>query len=119
MQAIAAFKIADLVPLEGQISYDDIVAQTPITSEMTARLLRYAITMRIFREAEPGIVAHTFASRALRHSPANDWLQSGTHEMWPAAVKVRTYFIIRSSLLVRLMAFRWLRLFKSGQRLKK
>ncbi|KAH3905852.1 hypothetical protein HBH56_214420 [Parastagonospora nodorum] len=62
MQAISEFKIADLVPLRGQISCDDIATQTPITSEMTARLLRYAMTMRIFREPEPGMVVHTAVS---------------------------------------------------------
>ncbi|EAT77356.1 hypothetical protein SNOG_15131 [Parastagonospora nodorum SN15] len=60
--AISEFKIADLVPLRGQISCDDIATQTPITSEMTARLLRYAMTMRIFREPEPGMVVHTAVS---------------------------------------------------------
>lgn len=119
MQAIAEFKIADLVPLQGQISYDDIATQTLITSEMTARLLRYAMTMRIFHEPEPGMVAHTAASRALSHSPANDWLRSGTQEMWPAAVKVLTAFLMRGELIVRLMVPRWSRLFKSGQRPKK
>ncbi|EPE28206.1 S-adenosyl-L-methionine-dependent methyltransferase [Glarea lozoyensis ATCC 20868] len=88
MQAIAEFKMADLVPLKNQISFDDIASQTPLTSEMTARILRHAMTMRIFREPEPGMVAHTAASRTLSHSPANDWLAAGTKEMWPAATKM-------------------------------
>jgi hypothetical protein len=33
-------------------------------------------------------VGHTAASRLLHKSAANDWLRSGTSEMWPAAVKV-------------------------------
>lgn len=77
-----------MVPLNGQVSFDDIASPTPMTSEMTARLLRHAMTMRIFREPEPGMVAHTAASRILSHSPANDWLYAGTTEMWPAATKV-------------------------------
>ena len=88
MQAISEFKIADLVPLKGQASFDDIASQTPLTSDMTARLLRHAMTMRIFREPEPGMVAHTAASRILNNSAANDWLYAGTTEMWPAATKV-------------------------------
>ncbi|PHH75739.1 hypothetical protein CDD82_4305 [Ophiocordyceps australis] len=88
LEAISEFKIADLVPANGQISFDDIAKHTPMTSDMTARILRHAMTMRIFREAEPGMVAHTAASRVLRHSAANDWLGAGTKEMWPAACKM-------------------------------
>ncbi|GAP91479.2 putative sterigmatocystin 8-O-methyltransferase [Rosellinia necatrix] len=88
LQAIAEFKIADLVPLNGQIKFCDIASQTPMTEDMTARLLRHAMIMRVFREPEPGMVAHTTASRTLSHSAANDWLRSGTREMWPAATKM-------------------------------
>ncbi|KAI1807228.1 S-adenosyl-L-methionine-dependent methyltransferase [Daldinia bambusicola] len=87
LQAIAEFKIADKVPSNGQVSFADIASQTPMTTDMTARLLRYAMTMRVFREPEPGMVAHTAASKGLRHSAANDWLHAGTEEMWPAATK--------------------------------
>lgn len=88
MQAIATFKVADMVPANGRVSFVDIAKATPMTEQMTARLLRHAMTMRIFCEPEPGMVAHTAASKILRHSAANDWLQAGTEEMWPAATKV-------------------------------
>ncbi|CCT61195.1 hypothetical protein [Plenodomus lingam JN3] len=87
MFAIAEFKLADKVPPHGEASFEDIAKDTPLTTDMTARLLRHAMTMRIFRETSPGIVAHTGASRALHKSAANDWLQAGTAEMWPAAVQ--------------------------------
>lgn len=86
--AIAEFKIADLVPFNGRVSFGEIASKTPMTEAMTARILRHAMTMRVFHEPEPGMVAHTSASKVLSHSPANDWLQSGTREMWPAATKV-------------------------------
>ncbi|KAI1371715.1 S-adenosyl-L-methionine-dependent methyltransferase [Hypoxylon crocopeplum] len=86
--AIAEFKIADLVPLNGRVSFGEIASKTPMTERMTARILRHAITMRVFHEPEPGMVAHTSASKVFSHSPANDWLQSGTREMWPAATKM-------------------------------
>lgn len=44
--------------------------------------------MHIFREPEPGMVAHTQASKILANPVMNDWLKVGTEEMWPAAVKV-------------------------------
>ncbi|KAI0410565.1 S-adenosyl-L-methionine-dependent methyltransferase [Xylaria grammica] len=85
--AIAEFKIADTVPPNGCMSFREIADQTPLTEQMTTRLLRHAITMRVFREPEPGMVAHTAASKVLSHSAASDWLQSGAREMWPAATK--------------------------------
>ncbi|RYP50583.1 hypothetical protein DL768_003928 [Monosporascus sp. mg162] len=88
MEAIAKFKIADMVPPNGRVSFGEIANQTPMTEQMTARILRHAMTMRIFREPEPGMVAHTAASKVLSHSAANDWLQAGTQEMWPAATKM-------------------------------
>lgn len=88
MLAIAEFNLADKVPLHGESSFEDIAKDTPLTADMTARLLRHAMTMRVFREVSPGKVGHTAASRLLHKSAANDWLRSGTSEMWPAAVKV-------------------------------
>lgn len=90
MLAITTFKIASMVPRNGKISFGDIAKQTPMTEDMTTRLLRHAMTMRIFREPEPGMVAHTAASKVLVNPGANAWLQSGTAEMWPAATKVRS-----------------------------
>ncbi|KAI1470345.1 S-adenosyl-L-methionine-dependent methyltransferase [Daldinia caldariorum] len=87
LQAIAEFKIAEKVPPNGQVSFADIASQTPMTTDMTARILRHAMTMRVFREPEPGMVAHTAASKLLRHPAANDWLHAGAEEIWPAATK--------------------------------
>lgn len=87
MLAITTFDIASMVPSNGKISFGEIAERTPMTEEMTTRLLRHAMTMRIFREPEPGMVAHTAASKVLTNQGANAWLQSGTEEMWPAATK--------------------------------
>jgi hypothetical protein len=89
MLAITTFKVASMVPNNGTISFADIAKQTLMTEDMTTRLLRHAMTMRIFCEPEPGMVAHTAASKVLVNPGANAWLQSGTAEMWPAATKVR------------------------------
>lgn len=88
MLAITTFNIASMVPGEGMISFGEIAKQTPMTEEVTTRLLRHAMTMRIFKEPQPGMVAHTSASKVLTNPGANAWLQSGTEEMWPAATKV-------------------------------
>lgn len=69
------------------MSFGDIAKQTPLTEQMVTRLLRHAMTMRIFRESRPGYVAHTKASKILTDPILREWLRVGTKEMWPAATK--------------------------------
>ncbi|KAI1407313.1 S-adenosyl-L-methionine-dependent methyltransferase [Hypoxylon sp. FL1857] len=88
LQAIAEFNIADMVPPNGRTTFGEIAKQTPMTENMTARILRHAMTMRVFHEPESGFVAHTAASKALYQSANNVWLSVITKEMWPAATKV-------------------------------
>ncbi len=78
-----------MVPSGGMISYADIATRTGLSEQMIRRFLRSAITMRIFQEPEPNMVAHTKASKMLADPLANDWLRVGTEAMWPANVKVR------------------------------
>lgn len=56
---------------------------------MVSRIVRHAMTMRIFREPEPGVVAHTKASRLLARPDIRDWVRAGTEELGPAGGKVR------------------------------
>ena len=52
-------------------------------------MLRHAMTKRIFREPQKGVVAHTAASRLLAQDPAfADYVDIGLGEMWPAASQV-------------------------------
>ncbi|KAK8042322.1 sterigmatocystin 8-O-methyltransferase [Apiospora phragmitis] len=88
-QAITRFRIAEKVPTDGgQISFADIAKKAGVSERMIQRLLRHAITMRVFREPQEGFVAHTQASKALTNPDTAHWLASGTEDMWPAAVKV-------------------------------
>lgn len=77
-----------MIPPGGRMTFVDIAKQSGSSEDMIRRLLRHAITMRVFCEPEPGMVAHTAASRLLSDPLMNDWLRIGTEEMWPAAVKV-------------------------------
>ncbi|KAK3329993.1 S-adenosyl-L-methionine-dependent methyltransferase [Apodospora peruviana] len=89
MQAIARYGIASMVPPGDQMmSFADIGKRTGLGEQMAARLLRHAMTMRVFREPEPGLVAHTKASRLLASPEMTAWMRIGTEEMWPAATKM-------------------------------
>ncbi|EPE26281.1 S-adenosyl-L-methionine-dependent methyltransferase [Glarea lozoyensis ATCC 20868] len=87
-QAITRFRIASLIPPGGTKSFAEIASQTPLSEQMVTRILRQAMSMRIFCEPEPGMVGHTKASRILVDPVTNDWLGAGTEELWPAATKV-------------------------------
>jgi hypothetical protein len=77
-----------MVPPGGLVSYADIAKQTPLTEQMVTRILRQAMTLRIFCEPEKGMVGHTKASKILIDPVTNDWLGAGSEELWPAATKV-------------------------------
>ncbi|KAF7879473.1 hypothetical protein EAF04_000669 [Stromatinia cepivora] len=50
------------------------------------RIIRHAMTKRIFSEARKGIVTHTAASRVLAEdSQVADWVGANTDELWQAA----------------------------------
>jgi hypothetical protein len=89
LQAISHLHIADLVPHGGQVSYEEISKKTGLNQQMVQRLVRHAMTMRIFREPNPGMVAHTRTSRALTTPYINDWMKVATEDVWPTATKVR------------------------------
>lgn len=93
-QAICHFGIAAMVPAGGRVSFAEIAKKTSLTEQMVARLLRHAMTMRIFYEPEPGFVAHTKSSKILADPVHNDWLRTGTEEMWPASTKARKFCLI-------------------------
>ncbi|KAI1321704.1 S-adenosyl-L-methionine-dependent methyltransferase [Xylariaceae sp. FL0255] len=66
LQAISRHNIARLVPVGGRISFDEIAQETGLGPVMTRRMLRHAMSMRLFCGPEPDVVAHTKASKALR-----------------------------------------------------
>lgn len=86
-QAIARFGIANMIPPGGRVAFETIAKQAGLSEDMTRRLLRHAMTMRVFCEPEPGMVSHTAASKMLSNPGMSDWLRVGTEEMWPASVK--------------------------------
>ncbi|KAF4629778.1 hypothetical protein G7Y89_g8370 [Cudoniella acicularis] len=88
LQVIAHFDIAKLIPPGDRLSFAEIAKQTPLTEQMVGRIIRHAVTMRIFHEPEPGIVAHTKASRMLANPDIRDWTRAGTEELGPAGGKL-------------------------------
>jgi 6-hydroxytryprostatin B O-methyltransferase len=91
------FKIFDLVPLEGSISYSELAAKAGVSELRLKALARMAMTNHVFAEPTPGFLAHSATSAALVSNPAMSdhrvWMTSvvtpaiasmvTAHERWP------------------------------------
>ncbi|KAH8902067.1 S-adenosyl-L-methionine-dependent methyltransferase [Coniochaeta sp. PMI_546] len=90
LQAVWEFKVAEYVPRIGTISYEDLTAKVeaandnlPIGVLNLRRLLRHAMTNRIFCEPTKGQVAHTRASLLLLDDePLKNWAGFMCNDLW-------------------------------------
>lgn len=78
-----------MIPPGSQVSFAAIAKRTGLGEQITTRLLRHAMTMRVFQEPTPGVVAHTQASKVLANPITNGWLKIATEDIGPASHKVR------------------------------
>lgn len=80
---------ANLVPLAAPIPLAELATKTTLDPVNLARVLRYAMTNHVFCEPEPGLVAHTAASKALAQDTSlQDWVGFNADDVLPAAGKV-------------------------------
>ncbi|KAL8717535.1 MAG: hypothetical protein Q9225_005228 [Loekoesia sp. 1 TL-2023] len=71
------------------MSFSDIAAKLGLPEYRVHRILRHAMTFRVFRESRPGYVAHTGPSAAFIQDPyLNDWVSFNLDEVWPADTKL-------------------------------
>lgn len=78
-----------MIPLYGEMSFADIAAKLDLPEYRVHRILRHAMTFRIFRERRPGYVAHTGPSAAFLKNPLlSDWVSFNLDEVWPADTKL-------------------------------
>ena len=90
LHAIYKYKIAQNVPVGGQIGYGELSEKTGLDEVNLRRFLRHAMTNRIFREVvleggEKG-VEHTATSRVLAEDgKMNDWVGLCCEDIWPVS----------------------------------
>lgn len=91
LQAIYRFEIATKIPLQGDISYEELAKLCQVHEQDLRRILRFSMAFhRIFREPRKGFVAHTAASRQLAENPnLRDTLGMWYEDCWPSMVQVR------------------------------
>ncbi|OCL11850.1 O-methyltransferase [Glonium stellatum] len=86
LHAVYHFNVAKAVPVDGEASYTEISKATGLDEVNLKRLVRHAMTNRIFKEPKDGYVAHTAASRLLVDDPQMiDWVGLCSADFFPAA----------------------------------
>ena len=89
--SIYHYGIARQLPHDHPVSYPQLALSTGVEPELLKRLVRHAISHRVFNEPKKGFVEHTATSRLLAGSKGDSWMGVGCEEMWPAALKVSIY----------------------------
>ncbi|OTA98968.1 hypothetical protein M426DRAFT_68726 [Hypoxylon sp. CI-4A] len=87
IQAIGRYEIAKIIPAGGQVSYGEIAKQTGLDEHVVRCLLRHAMTLRFFCEPQPGMVAHTKASKLLCRPEVNSFMSFNPEIGWPSALR--------------------------------
>ncbi|KAF2430168.1 O-methyltransferase [Tothia fuscella] len=88
MLAVYHFNVAKIVPLDEEASYADIAKAADVDEVNIRRLIRHAMTNRLFREPREGYVAHTAASKILLEDQQMiDWVGLCSEEFFPAAAR--------------------------------
>lgn len=86
---IQQFNVAQLVPTSGgAITFAALADQCGLPEADVCRLLRHAMTIRIFDEPRDNEVVHTRASMLLREEGIHGWIGSTCENAWPGATKV-------------------------------
>ncbi|KAL8872926.1 MAG: hypothetical protein Q9174_001529 [Haloplaca sp. 1 TL-2023] len=89
LQAITKFGLASSIP-DGQVetTFSEIATACRLPEAYVRRLLRHAMTFRIFHEPREGVVRHTAASKTLAETPLlQQYIGMVAEELWPAATK--------------------------------
>lgn len=83
--ALDRLGIYDAVPIGSTRPHDEIAMQTKQPVNFVRRLIRHAMTQRIFDEPERGVVTHTNVSRLLtQNKHVRDYYSVKCDWMWPA-----------------------------------
>ncbi|KAL4963166.1 S-adenosyl-L-methionine-dependent methyltransferase [Aspergillus stella-maris] len=83
------FDIARHIPLDSAISYTELALKANVNEDTLKRMIRHAMTNRLFIEPSPNHVAHSASSALLVKSQAlKDWVGYCSEETYPASAKV-------------------------------
>jgi hypothetical protein len=87
--AIYRFNLASSFPIDGEASFSSIAAKVGVPESDIQRIIRTAITHRIFAEPSKRVITHTAISKAIATTPLlYSWLGLVTEEIWPASTRI-------------------------------
>lgn len=72
LQVIYHFHLAEGVPIDGEISYQQLATKCGLAENHCTRVLKLAMTQNVFRQPRPGYVAHTALSKMLLNPDMSD-----------------------------------------------
>lgn len=85
-QAITRFGLAQKLPVGGETTFAEMAASSGLTENHVRKLVRFAVSQRIFSEPRPGVIVHSAASRLLAEDTGvHDFVATSSNELWPAA----------------------------------
>ncbi|KAI9644379.1 hypothetical protein NHQ30_007736 [Ciborinia camelliae] len=89
LHAIIRYDLATALPIDSTATFKTIALARGLNTLDTTRVLRHAMTYRIFSEPSPGVVSHTASSRLLAERPdLRAWIATTLDELLPAASRM-------------------------------
>ncbi|KAI0145085.1 S-adenosyl-L-methionine-dependent methyltransferase [Xylariaceae sp. FL1272] len=86
LQAVTRFGLARTLPVGDEMTFSRMAEGSGLTESSTKKIVRFAIAMKIFEEASPGVVRHNAASQLLAEdAELHDYVATCTDELWQAA----------------------------------
>lgn len=90
MRALYQYKIPNAFPVGEEATFAQIASNCNCSEAIVRRIMRLAMTNRIFKEVRKGVVAHTATSKALAEDEKfRDYVGMRCEEMCPAELNVR------------------------------
>ncbi|KUI59276.1 6-hydroxytryprostatin B O-methyltransferase [Cytospora mali] len=87
-QAVTRFGLARNLPVGSETTFAELAASSGLAESDVRKLVRYAVSQRIFEEPQPGVIAHSAASRVLAEDSAmHDYVATCSDELWQAAAQ--------------------------------
>ncbi|KAH7076820.1 S-adenosyl-L-methionine-dependent methyltransferase [Paraphoma chrysanthemicola] len=88
IEGVCRYKIPDMITAGDKITFDEISERTGLAKHAVRRLVRHAITMRIFDEPEHEVITHSKISKFLTIPYVNGWVEFEGRDTWPATTRI-------------------------------
>ncbi|OAG01869.1 putative Sterigmatocystin 8-O-methyltransferase [Paraphaeosphaeria sporulosa] len=88
LDGVCRYKIPDMISPGDKITFDEISEKTGLEKYAVRRLVRHAITMRIFDEPEHEVITHSKISKFLTNPSINGWVEFEARDTWPATTRI-------------------------------